>query len=95
MARTTVAYWQHVGTGEVFAVRVDDDGAIVSAHGPLTPADVSAVIFGDLTPTDEETGATPLDHLRSVILGQDTEYLALAPYRRPSTGCRDEGKDGA
>jgi len=36
MARTTVAYWQHVGTGEVFAVRVDADGRLVSARGPLS-----------------------------------------------------------
>ncbi len=33
MARTTVAYWQHVGTGEVFAVRVDADDQLVSARG--------------------------------------------------------------
>jgi len=30
MARTTVAYWQHVGTGEVCAVWVDADGQIVT-----------------------------------------------------------------
>jgi len=47
MARTTVAYWQHVGTGEVFAVRVDADGRIVSACGPLSAADIGAALFGD------------------------------------------------
>jgi len=47
MARTMVTYWQHVGTGEVFAVRVDADGQIVSACGPLAPADIEAALFGD------------------------------------------------
>jgi len=52
MARTTVAYWQHVGTGEVFAVWVD-------------AADIGAALFGDPargaalydlpTPADAET----------------------------------------
>ncbi len=46
MARTTVEYWQHVGTGEVFAVRVDAAGHIVSAHGPLSAADIGAALFG-------------------------------------------------
>ncbi len=105
MARTTVAYWQHVDTGEVFAVRVDDDGAIVSARGPLTPAEVGAVLFDDPvlgtarrdapTTANAEIDATALDHLRGVDLDQDTEYISLAPYRRPSTGCQDESEDGA
>ncbi len=47
MARTTVAYWQHVGTGEVFAVRVDAGGQLVSARGPLSAADIGAALFGD------------------------------------------------
>ncbi len=49
MARTTIAYWQHVDTGEVFAVRVDADGRIVSARGPLSAAAVGAALFGDPT----------------------------------------------
>ncbi len=47
MARTTVAYWQHVDTGEVFAVWVDADGQLVSARGPLSAADIGAALFGD------------------------------------------------
>jgi hypothetical protein len=46
MARTTIEYLQHVGTGEVFAMRVGDDGAIVSARGPLAPAEVGTALFG-------------------------------------------------
>ena len=101
MARTTVAYWQHVGTGEVFAVRVDDGGRLVSARGPLTPAEVGAVLFGDPTldaalhdaptTTDEGTDAAPLDHLRGVNLDQDTEYISLAPFDRHQPGPHDEG----
>jgi len=73
MARTTVAYWQHVGTGEVCAVRVDAAGQIVSARGPLAPADIEAALFGApargaawraLPPSvDEETDAVSLDHV--------------------------------
>ncbi len=76
MARTTVEYWQHVGTGEVFAVRVDAAGQIVSARGPLSAADIGAALFGDPArgpalcalptlanaPTAEETGAASCVH---------------------------------
>jgi hypothetical protein len=47
MARTTVEYWQHVGTGEVCAVWVDADGQLVSARGPLSAAAIEAVLVGD------------------------------------------------
>jgi len=109
MARTTIEYLQHVGIGEVFAVRVGDDGAIVSARGPLAPAEAGAALFGDPalgaalldepTPatarTDAETTAAALDHLRGVTLDRDTGYLSLAPYRQPSAGHGDEGEAGA
>ncbi len=103
MARTTVAYWQHVGTGEVFAVRVGDDGAIVSARGPLTPAEIGVALFdtpdlsvasrGAPTPADVETDAAPLVHGRDIILDWEAEYLSLAPFRRPPPVAHDE--DGA
>jgi hypothetical protein len=101
MAQTTVAYWQHVGTGEVFAVRVGDDGRLVSARGPLAPAEVGAVIFGAPalgtawrgapTTAGEETDATTLDHLRGATLDRDTEYISLAPFDRHQPGPHDEG----
>ncbi len=100
MARTTIAYWQHADTGEVFAVRVDDDGAIVSARGPLTPAEIGAALFAapDLgvarrdasTPADVEIDAAPLEHGRDISLDREAEYLSLAPFRQPLTGRRDE-----
>jgi len=103
MARTTVEYWQHVGTGEVFAVRVDDDGRLVSARGPLIPVEVGAMLVGDPalgtarrdapTTADEETGSATLDHLRGVTLDRDTEYISLAPFDRHQPGPHDE--DGA
>ncbi len=89
MARTTVAYWQHVGTGEVFAVWVDADGQIVSARGPLAPADIEAALFGDPargaawrdlpTLADEETDAVSLDHVPGVTLDREAEYITLPP----------------
>jgi hypothetical protein len=100
-----VAYWQHVGTGEVCAVRVDDDGAIVSARGPLTPAEIGAALFAapDLgvarraasTPAAVETDAAPLEHGRAISLDREAEYMSLAPYRQPLTGRRDEDEDDA
>ncbi len=103
MARTTVAYWQHADTGEVCAVRVGDEGAIVSARGPLAPAEVGAVLCGDPAPgaaprdapttVDEETGRATLDHLRGVTLDRDTEYISLASFDRHQPGPHDE--DGA
>jgi len=87
MARTTVAYWQHVGTGEVFAVRVDAAGQIVSARGPLSAADIGAALFGDsargaawraLPPSaDEETDAVSLDHGPGVTLDREADTAAL------------------
>ncbi len=107
MARTTVAYWQHVGTGEVFAVRVDAAGQIVSARGPLAPADIEAALFSDPardaawrvlpTPTDEETDAVSLDHVPGVTLDREAEYITLPPWRaaRPATAPHDDDGDGA
>ena len=111
MARTMVAYWQHVGTGEVFAVRVDADGQIVSARGPLAPADIEAALFGDPArgaawralptlanaPADEETGATSLDHVHGATLDREADYIILPPRRaaRPATAPRDNDGDGA
>ncbi len=106
MARTTVAYWPHVGTGEVCAVRVDADGAIVSARGPLAPAEAGAVLFGApdlgtgqqrdaLAAADEGTSTATLDHLRGVILDQEAEYISLAPFGRHRLRPHDEGGDGA
>ncbi len=110
MARTTVAYWQHVGTGEVFAVWVDADGRIVSARGPLSAADIGAAIFGDPArgaalralptpanaPADEETAAA-LDHVPGVTLDQEVDYIILPPWRaaRPATAHHDDEGDGA
>ncbi len=105
MARTTVAYWPHVGTGEVCAVRGGDDGRLVSARGPLAPAEVGAVLCGapalgaawqdTLTTASEETDATTLDHLRSVTLDRDTKYISLAPFDRHQPGPHDEGEADA
>jgi len=102
MARTTVEYWQHVDTGEVFVVRVGDDGAIVSACGPLTPAEIGVTLFdapdlsvaqrGAPTPADVETNAAPPEHGRDIILDREAEYISLAPFRRPPCqGSHDEG----
>ena len=93
MARTAIAYWQHVDTGEVFAVRVDADGRIVSARGPLSAAAVGAALFGapapgaawrDLptpadAPAEEETDAVSLDHVPGVTLDREAEYITLPP----------------
>ncbi len=106
MVRTTVEYWQHVGTGEVFAVRVDADGRIVSARGPLTAAAIGAALFGDPArgaawrdlpiPADEETDAASLDHVRGLNLDREADYITLPPWRgtRPATAPHDDG-DGA
>jgi len=97
MARTTVEYWQHVGTGEVFAVWVDADGQLVSARGPLSAADIGAALFGapargtawrDLptpadAPAEEETDAVSLDHVPGVTLDREAEYITLPPALRP------------
>ncbi len=84
-------------------MRVGDEGAIGSARGPLAPAEVGAVLFGDPalgatlrdapTPADEETGRATLDHLRGINLDRDTEYISLAPFDRHQPGPHDE--DGA
>jgi len=111
MARTTVEYWQHGGTGEVFAVRVDAAGQIVSARSPLAPADIEAAIFGapargaawrDLppptnVPAEEETDAVSLDHVPAVTLDREAEYITLPPWRaaRPATAPHDDDGDGA
>ncbi len=111
MARTPVAYWQHVGTGEVCAVRVDADGQIVSARGPLSAADIGAVLFGapargaewrDLptpadAPAEEETDAVSLDHVPGVTLDREADYSTLPSWRaaRPATAPRDNDGDGA
>jgi len=110
MARTTVAYWQHVGTGEVFAVRVDADGQIVSACGPLSAADIGAALFGAPAhgtawralptpadaPAEEETDAVSLDHVPGITLDREADYITLPPWRsaRPATAPHDDG-DGA
>ncbi len=111
MARTTVAYWQHVDTGEVCAVWVDAAGQIVSARGPLAPADIEAALFGDPArgaawralptlanaPADEETDAVSLDHVPGVTLDREAEYITLPPWRaaRPATAPHDDDGDGA
>ncbi len=107
MARTTVAYWQHVDTGEVFAVRVDADGQIVSARSPLAPADIEAALFGAPargtarrdrpTSADEETDAVSLDHVPGVALDREAEYITLPPWRaaRPATAPHDDDGAGA
>ncbi len=110
MARTTVAYWQHVGTGEVFAVWVDAAGRIVSARGPLAPADIEAALFGDPvrgaalcdlptpanTPPDEETDAAALDHVPGVTLDREADYIILPLWHsaRPAIGHHDDDGDG-
>ncbi len=110
MARTTVEYWQHVGTGEVFAVRVDAAGQIVSARGPLSAAAIGAALFGapargaalcDVptpadAPADAETGTAALDHVPGVTLDREAEYIILPPWRsaRPATGHHDADGDG-
>ncbi len=111
MARTTVAYWQHVGTGEVFAVRVDADGRIVSARGPLTAASIGAALFGDPArgaalhdlptpanaPADKEPDAASLDHVRGLNLDREADYITLPPWRsaRQATAHQDDDGDGA
>ncbi len=111
MARTTVEYWQHVGTGEVCAVWVDADGQIVSARGPLSAADIGAALFGapargtawrDLptpadAPAEEETDAVSLDHVPGVTLDREAEYSTLPPWRSacPTTAPRDDDGAGA
>jgi len=107
MARTTVAYWQHVGTGEVFAVRVDADGQLVSARGPLSAADIGAALFGDPArgtalcdlpmPADAETDVASLDHVPGVTLDGEADYIILPLWHsaRPATGCHDDDGDGA
>jgi len=111
MARTTVAYWQHVDTGEVFAVWVDAAGQIVSARSPLAPADIEAALFGDPArgaawrdlptlanaPTDEETDAVSLDHVPGVTLDREADYSTLPSWRaaRLATAHHDDDGDGA
>jgi len=107
MARTTVAYWPHVGTGEVFAVRVDAAGQLVSARGPLSATDIGAALFGDPapgaawrdlpTPADEEADIVSLDHVPGVTLDRDADYITLPPWRaaRPTTAPYDDDGDGA
>ncbi len=111
MARTTVEYWQHVGTGEVFAVRMDAAGQIVSARGPLAPADIEAVLFGapargtawrappppTNAPAEEETDAVSLDHVPGVTLDREADYSTLPSWRaaRPATAHHDDDGDGA
>jgi len=111
MARTTVAYWPHVGTGEVFAVRVDAAGRLVSARGPLSAADIGAALFGAPArgaawralpmpanaPAEEETGAASLDHVPGVTLDREADYSTLPPWRsaRPATAPHDDDGDGA
>ncbi len=111
MARTTVAYWQHVGTGEVFAVRVDAAGHIVSARGPLSAADIGTALFGAPArgpalcalptlanaPTAGETGAASLDHVPGVTLDREAEYITLPLWRsaRPASAPHDVDGDGA
>ena len=111
MARTTVEYWQHVGTGEVCAVRVDAAGQLVSARGPLSAADIEAALFGDPArgaawrelptlanaPADEETNAVSLDHVPGVTLDHEAEYITLPPWRSasPATAPHDADGDGA
>ena len=107
MARTTVAYGQHVGTGEVFAVRVDADGRLVSARGPLSAADIGAALVGAPargvqgpllpTPADAETDVVSLDHVPGVTLDRDADYSTLLPWRsaRPTTAPHDDEGDGA
>jgi len=107
MARTTVAYWQHVGTGEVFAVWVDAAGQIVSARGPLSAADIEAALFGnptrgaalcDLsTPADEETGVASLDHVPGITLDREADYIILPLWHSPrsATALHDDDGDGA
>ncbi len=111
MAWTTVAYWPHVDTGEVFAVWVDADGQIVSARGPLSAAHIGAALFGapargtawrDLptpadAPAEEETDAVSLDHVPGVTLDREAEYSTLPPWRsaRPATAPRDDDGAGA
>ncbi len=107
MARTTVAYWQHVGTGEVFVVRVDAAGQLVSARGPLSAADIGVALFGAPapgtawrnlpTPADEEADVVSLDHVPGVTLDWDADYITLPHWRsaRPTTVPHDEDGDGA
>jgi len=107
MARTMVAYWQHVGTGEVFVVRVDAAGQLVSARGPLSAADIGAALFGAPapgtawrnlpTPADEEADVVSLDHVPGVTLDRDADYITLPPWRstRPTTAPHDDDGDGA
>ncbi len=111
MARTTVEYWQHVGTGEVFAVWVDAAGQIVSARGPLAPADIEAVLFGapargaawrdppppTNVPAEEEADVVSLDHVPGVTLDRDAHDRTLPPWRaaRPATAPHDADGDGA
>jgi len=110
MARTTVAYWQHVGTGEVFVVRVDADGQLVSARGPLSAADIGTVLFGDLArgtawralptpinaPACEGTDNAALDHVPGVTLDREAEYITLPLWRSASQAtAQDDDGDGA
>jgi len=111
MARTTVAYWQHVGTGEVFAVWVDAAGQIVSARGPLSAAAIGAALFGDPArgaalcdlptpanaPADAETDVAALDHVPGVTLDREADYIILPLWHsgRPATGRHDGDGDGA
>jgi len=111
MARTTVAYWQHVGTGEVFVVRVDANGHIVSARGPLTAAAIEAVLVGDPArgaawhdppiPADaaaeEEADDAALDQALGVTLDREAEYITLPLWHsaRPATAPHDDDRAGA
>ncbi len=80
MTWTTVEYWQNVGTGEVCAVRVGDDGAIVSARGPLSPAEVGAALFGDPPPLPDRPLRRPTS----------PPWTTCAPS--PSTGRRSTSR---
>ncbi len=111
MARTMVAYWQHVGTGEVFAVWVDAGGQLVSARGPLSAADIGAALFGDPargaawcdlpmpanTPADAETDVASLDHVPGVTLDGEADDIILPLWHsaRPATAPHDDDGDGA
>lgn len=37
----TNQYWQHIKSGETYAVQTTDDGTVVSACGPLAQDDVT------------------------------------------------------
>lgn len=69
---TIMQLWQHVGSGEQFAVKVDELGNVIEACGPLYYSYVDQALAGDFD-SDQEL----VDDLNS-----DSEHYNIANDQR-------------